>query len=137
MDNQNFETIQPEANPIESDLNRVEHAVHEQTGGSTTPEATERALVRQSLHPMVNVPTASPSIHQSHTAADDAMLPEYLKDAAPEIKDRVERLVEDAFKHGVEHAAIEAQKSGPFVVDALHDALSDRFYEELKKRKMA
>ncbi|EKD24192.1 MAG: hypothetical protein ACD_81C00087G0003 [uncultured bacterium] len=135
MDNQNFEAATPETSQIESDLNRVKQAVHEQTGGSATPEVTERALVRQSLQPMVNIASTPAPTQQTHAAADDAMLPEYLKDASPEIKDRVERLVEDAFANGVEHAAIAAQAFGPFVVDALHDALSDRFYEELQKRK--
>ena len=130
MDTQNFEANQ---NKIEADIHRVGQEVREQTGGSVTPEATERALVRQSLHPMIQAPTVPVPQSGSH-AVDDTMLPSYLKDATVDVKERVERLVEDAFKHGVEHAAIEAQKSGPFVVDALHDALSDKFYEELKKR---
>ena len=131
MDTQNFET----QNQIEADIHRVGQEVREQTGGGATPEATERALVRQSLHPMVQPPVAA-TPNPSTTPADDAMLPSYMKDATIDVKDRVERLVEDAFKNGVEHAAEEAQKSGPFIVDALHDALSDKFYEELKKRNL-
>lgn len=120
---------------IEADLHRVGQEIREQPEGSVAPEVTERELVRRSLHPMVKYPTAAvPQPEQP--AADDMTLPVYLHDASAAIKDRVERLVEDAFKHGVEHAAIEAQKSGPFIVDALHDALSDRFYEELKRRNL-
>lgn len=122
-------------NKIEADLHRVGQEVREQTGGTAAPEATERALVRQSLHPMVQTPAVAVP-QQGRSATDDAMLPSYMKDVPLDVKDRVERLVEDAFKHGVEHAAEEAQKSGPFVVDALHDALSDKFYEELKKRNL-
>lgn len=133
------------SNPIEVDIHRVGQEVRERTGGVATPEDTERALVRQSLHPMVqqgasgvqsNPVAGVPSIQPSRSAKDDAMLPSYMKDVSVDIKDAVERLVEDAFAHGVEYAAIEAQKAGPFVVDALHDALSDRFYEELKKRNL-
>ena len=128
---QNFE----QQNQIEADIHRVGQEVKEQTGGSATPEVTERALVRQSLHPVVKAPTvAVPQAGQP--VVNDMELPVYLHDASAAIKDRVERLVEDAFKHGVEHAAAEAQKSGPFIVDALHDALSDKFYEELKKRNI-
>lgn len=128
----NEEQIQ--TNPIEADIHRVGSEVRERIGGNTTPEATERAMVRQSLHPMMQQTSGVVSAQPNRSATDDVMLPSYMKDAPLDVKDRVERLVEDAFKHGVEHAAIEAQKSGPFVVDALHDALSDRFYEELKKR---
>ena len=122
-------------NKIEADLRRVGQEVKEQTGGSATPEATERALVRQSLHPMVKAPAAAVPQREQPAVNDESLSP-YLRDAAPEVKDRVERLVEDAFKHGVEHAAAEAQMAGPFIVDALHDVLSDRFYEELKRRKL-
>lgn len=129
---QQFETPQ---NQIEADLHTVGREVKEQIGGSVAPEVTERALVRQSLQPMVKTPAPAVS-QQSEVTATDDMLPTYLQDATPDIKDRVERLVEDAFKHGVAHAATEAQKAGPFIVDALHDALSDRFYEELKRRNL-
>src|SRR3989339_2047667 len=106
-------------NKIEADIHRVGQEVKEQAGGGATPEVTERALVRQSLHPMVKAPAvAVPQAGQP--AAVDMELPVYLHDASAAIKDRVERLVEDAFEHGVEHAAVEAQKSGPFIVDALH-----------------
>jgi len=122
-------------NNIEADLHKVGQEVKEQIGGSATPEVTERALVQQSLHPMVKAPAVAVPQSGQPTAVD-MELPVYLHDASAAIKDRVERLVEDAFKHGVEHAAVEAQKSGPFIVDALHDALSDKFYEELKKRNI-
>ena len=122
--------------PIETDLHRVGQEVRERIGGVPAPEATERAMVRQSLQPLVQQTPAVAQTQPGRSATDDASLPTYMKDASVDIKDRVERLIEDAFKHGVEHAAIEAQKSGPFVVDALHDALSDRFYEELKKRNL-
>lgn len=123
-------------NPIEADIHRVGQDVRERTGGVATPEATERVMVHQSLHPMVRQPGGVSATQPGRSTTDDAMLPTYMKDMSIDVKDRVERLVEDAFKNGVEHAAIEAQKSGPFVVDALHDALSDRFYEELKKRNL-
>lgn len=127
---------QIQANQIESDIHRVGQEVRERIGGVPTQEVTERAMVRQSLHPMVQQAPMGATSQPGRSATDDAMLPAYMKDASFDVKDRVERLVEDAFKHGVEHAALEAQKSGPFVVDALHDALSDRFYEELKKRNL-
>jgi hypothetical protein len=122
-------------NPIETDIHRVGSEVRERTGGAITPEVTEREMVRQSLHPMVQQSGTAPA-QPNRSATDDAMLPSYMKNESVDVKDRVERLVEDAFKHGVEHAAMEAQKSGPFIVDALHDALSDRFYEELKRRNL-
>ena len=92
-------------NKIEADIHRVGQEVKEQAGGGATPEVTERALVRQSLHPMVKAPAvAVPQAGQP--AAVDMELPVYLHDASAAIKDRVERLVEDAFEHGVEHAAV-------------------------------
>ena len=121
-------------NTIEADLHRVGKEVREQVSGTSTSEATERALVHHSLHPMVH--SSNAPVAPQHKGAGDVSLPNYMQNAPEVLKERVERLVEDAFAHGVEHAAREAQKEGPFVVDALHDALADVFYDELKRRKL-
>jgi hypothetical protein len=39
-----------------------------------------------------------------------------------------------AFKDGILKASSEAAKASPFVLDAFHDALAGKLYEELKKR---
>ena len=60
--------------------------------------------------------------------------PDYLLKESDEIKNRVEGLINLAFLKGIDLSAREAAKSGPFILDAFHDALTSKLYEELKKR---
>ncbi len=131
MQNQNFEAPRP----LESDIQKIHKETLDRSTSQESAGLSERDLVRQSLRPMMQLKAniQTPSDAQAIT---DAGLPGYLSDATLDIKTRVEQLVEDAFRNGVEHAAVEAGKSGPFVVDALHDALSDHFYDELKRRNL-
>ena len=62
-------------------------------------------------------------------------LPDYLKDAPDDIKLQVEKLIDLAMHYGVEKAAKAASRLNAFVVDAFHDAIADRLYDELKNRK--
>jgi len=41
-----------------------------------------------------------------------------------------------AFQHGIHKAAKEARGQGAFFLDAFHDALTDKLYQEFKKRKL-
>lgn len=66
----------------------------------------------------------------------DNILPAYLKKESPEIKLKVEELIDVAFHHGIDKSVEEARKFGPFILDALHDALTVKLYEELKKRNL-
>ena len=79
-----------------------------------------------------HAPTPTPA-----AASDDAassVLPSYAQSAAPEAKLEIEYLIDVALKHGIDKAMAEAQKSSPFVEDAVRDALAGKLYPELQKR---
>lgn len=61
-------------------------------------------------------------------------LPGYLKEYDDEVKSTVRQLIQTAWQKGIEAAAADARKHGPFVMDAFHDALVDKLYDQLKKR---
>jgi len=61
-------------------------------------------------------------------------LPDYLTAESSQVKDRVNGLIGLAFSKGIETSAKEAAKFGPFILDAFHDALTSKLYEELKNR---
>lgn len=73
---------------------------------------------------------------QKHTAATDNDLPQYLKQESPEIKNSVEELINMTFDKGINASVAEAKKCGPFILDAFHDTLTSKLYDELKKRKL-
>ena len=61
-------------------------------------------------------------------------LPVYLENESPEMKTKIQELIDIALMSGVEKSVIEAKKYSPFVLDALHDALTEKIYNELKNR---
>lgn len=64
------------------------------------------------------------------------ILPKYLDTAPEETKLAVEELLDLAWHKGIKKAAEEAKRAGPLILDAFHDALTDKLYEEFKKRKL-
>ena len=64
------------------------------------------------------------------------MLPQYLQQESPEIRLKVEKLVDLAFHKGIGASISEAKKYGPFMLDAFHDTLTTKIYEELKSRNL-
>ena len=45
-------------------------------------------------------------------------------------------MVDSVFHEGLWKTLAKAKKSDPFVLDAFHDALTDKLYDELKNRKL-
>ena len=66
----------------------------------------------------------------------ESVLPSYLDDMAPEVKLKIEKLADGVFHKGLKKTLVEAKKEGPFFLDALHDVLSDKLYDEMKKREL-
>lgn len=58
----------------------------------------------------------------------------YLDSADEETSDIVNGLLGIVFSSGIEIAIKEAEKQEPYIMDAFHDALTDKLYEELRSR---
>jgi hypothetical protein len=65
---------------------------------------------------------------------DDNVLPDYADQASASVKLEVETLIQKALEHGIYSALGEAKNSSPFVLDAFHDALTGKLYDEFNKR---
>ena|SRR3989344_830921 len=124
---------------LESDIQQLSKEVAEKRQQPEYKEVAERELLRQSLQPFIKRPVGQPT--QAQTAPDastagQSFLPDYLKEMPAEDKLKVGELVDEVFHHGIEKTVKKAVEAGPFVLDAFHDALTDKLYEELKKRKL-
>lgn len=60
-------------------------------------------------------------------------LPSYIQKSSQEITIEVEKLIDKAFHKGLS-AAIKEAKENPLLLDAFHDAITEKLYEEFKKR---
>lgn len=76
----------------------------------------------------------SAQIQPAKPPATSVSLPHYLDKETDLVKLKVEKLLDMAFHKGIKRAAVEARDSGPLIMDAFHDALTDKLYKELKQR---
>jgi len=124
-------------NILEQDIERLSRQIKENKNTPEFKEISERELVKRSLGPIVQKQILEQPIDFSPTKPfQTTILPNYLIDAPDEIKIKVEKLIDMTFHQGIEKTVEEAQKFGPFVLDAYHDALTDKLHAELKRRKL-
>ncbi|NCN53238.1 hypothetical protein GW950_02110 [Candidatus Wolfebacteria bacterium] len=61
-------------------------------------------------------------------------LPKYLDESTEDIQSTVRNLIGIALEKGIDESIKEAKKYGPFILDALHDALTAKVYNDLKSK---
>lgn len=128
MNNKNFEH-----GTLEADIEKLSKEIGEKKNLLEYKKITERELIKQTLRPMIKSSQPTQSIP---SGTQSQILPDYLASASDEIKFQIEELVDLLFHQGIEKVIKRAQRASPFVLDAFHDALTDKLHEELKKRKL-
>ncbi len=76
----------------------------------------------------------SPSSGTSQSQSSS--LPSYAQNAPEEARLKIEKLIDLAWHKGIWRAVQEARNNDPLTIDALHDALTDKIYDEFKKRNL-
>ena len=123
---------------LEQDIKRLSEAVTEKKNLPEYKTTAYRELIKQTIQPLVKkvdytaAAAPSPQTDDSH----GSVLPAYLEEASPEVKLQVEKLIDSVFHEGLSKAVAKAESAGSFILDAFHDALADKLYDELKKRKL-
>ena len=121
---------------LEADIRKLSQEVAEKKTLPQYERVPDREIVKRSLAPLVSQPAVQTPLKSGDEEGEEDFLPDYLKEADPEMKLAVERLVDQAFHEGIARAVSSAQAAGPFILDSFHDALADKLYEELKARKL-
>lgn len=119
---------------LEKDMAHLEREIAGLGEKQNAETISGKEMVRQSLQSMTGTPPAAASQAQTSSTDEDALLPNYVKNASPEVKLQVEKLLETSMQKGIVAAAEEAKKGDPYVLDAFHDALVEKLYPELQKR---
>lgn len=126
-----------EHSALEQDIERLSKEITEKRNLLEHKDLSEKELIKQTLQPIVKPTTKiDESAVQSTGQREEIFLPDYLKDSPAEIKLQVEKLINSVFHQGIEKAAQQASQAGAFILDAFHDALTDKLHEELNRRKM-
>lgn len=122
---------------------KFEHSALEQDIQRLSAEVKERGLSekgKEGLKIVIKEKIAAPSPVVSVPAQpakppfSSVTLPGYLESETDLVKLKVEKLLDLAWHKGIKRASEEARDGGPLVLDAFHDALTDKLYNELKQR---
>jgi hypothetical protein len=117
---------------LEADIARLAQEVKLHRERPENRGVAEKDILKKSLQTLTaSAPAPAGTAAQ---ASPSGVLPSYMQQASAETKLEVEYLVDMAFHHGLDKAVEKAKVSGPFVLDALHDALTGKLYGELKRR---
>lgn len=127
-------------NTLEKDIERLSKEVIEKKNLEENKENPERDIIKQAITPLIfqvkNQQVKKINDSHAENSGEETFLPDYLKESPMEIKLQVEKLVESVFDNGLEKTIKKATALNAFVLDAFHDALTDKLYEELKMRKL-
>jgi hypothetical protein len=115
---------------LERDIEKLSQEIREL---KSVDRSNGREFLKQTLHGQFFAPSDS-SGSDSVTKKTNGVLPGYLKDAPAETKFAIEKLIDFAWHKGIMSAIKLAKEGDPLVLDAFHDALTDKLYDELVSR---
>jgi hypothetical protein len=123
---------------LEADIERLSKEIAEKKNLPEYKEISEKELIKQVLQPLIKTTADGErqATSEKRESVEKRILPDYLSDSPAEIKIQVEKLIDSVFHQGIDKVVKTAKQGNPFVLDAFHDALVDKLYEELKKRKL-
>ena len=118
---------------LEEDMKRLAAEVERQK------ETESREVIKAALGAKIHETTPSGAAREGVSSAAASPLPAYSGDATPEMRLKVEQLVDVAWHKGVDAAVAEARvlakrKDGPALLDMFHDALTGKLHEEMVRR---
>lgn len=127
-----------EHNALESDIKKLGAEIAEKKNLAEHKNLSEKELIKKTLKPMFGQDIEQSTVVHSkiQQPEQNQFFPDYLKDAPQEIKLHVKELVDSLFQQGIEKVIKRAKRASPFILDAFHDALTDKLHEELKSRKI-
>lgn len=97
----------------------------------------EKEVVREVLGEKIKqVSPVPPASSPAGTTAKPGVGTSYLDSVDPETEAEVNRLLGIVFSKGIEAAISEAERDDAYLMDAFHDALTDKMYEEMRTRGM-
>lgn len=118
---------------LENDIQKLAEQVKAIKIKAEKNHISEVEIIKKSLAALTSLPPQQTTSSQNNTN----LLPQYAASFPPETNLEIEYLLDMAFHQGIIKALNQALKSqNPAIIDAFHDALAGKLYDELKKRKI-
>lgn len=119
---------------LETDIERLQAEVSQIRGQAEARDLSDKEVLRAAIDRLVpreeHHPGTTPALPQNKSE----FLPEYTAEAPLDVKLEIEGLLDEAFHEGISKAISRARKANPYVLDAFHDVLTGKLYEEFKNR---
>ncbi len=127
-----------EHNALEADILKLSKEIADKRQLLEHRDLSERDIIKKIIQPIIKnqITDQQQTASGQQSVIQSQSLPDYLKDSPADIRLQVEKLIDLAMHYGVKKAARAANQSSAFIVDAFHDAITDKLYDELKNRKI-
>lgn len=122
---------------LEADIRELADATRERTSGDITKESLEETIREKVYGPDPRIsPNEADRVQMNATpnAVKPSPLPSYASTVDPQSRLRAEELLDLAWHKGLRAAVKDVKKESPIVMDLFHDAITERMYDEFKKR---
>ena len=141
---ENSSTIEQEIARLEQQLQEKKLALGDQETGAqeTIPSDKEilheivREKIQESAETQQTIPPSLPAQAGDDTTVQPAPAVESPSYLTPELKDKIQQLINLAFNKSIDEAIKEASKTNnAALIDAFHDVIVDELYNSLIERK--
>lgn len=128
MENVSQSVIESEIAELTKQI-EAKRTVLEQTKGLIEEKEIVRQVVGEKISEASSVATPPPKVSSPKSSGKGS----YLDSADEETTEIVNALLAIVFSKGIDVAIKEAQQQPPYILDAFHDALTDKIYDQLKE----
>jgi len=121
-----------EHSALERDIQELSQEVKEAGSEERTREVIRSSVAEKIYGPgVIPKPSASPAPPPPSLGSP---LPHYAENLPAEVKLKVENLLDLVWHKGIDNAVKEVKKSDPLTMDLFHDAITEKLFNEFKRR---
>ena len=117
----------------EEDLKKIKNQFELAQKSPESEKTSPREVLKESIKSLFP-PEKRTASESGRPESNEANLPAYLRESDPAVKDLIQSLIAVAYRDGPAAAVAAASKHGDFILDAFHDALTEKLYPELVRR---
>ncbi|HEY4475615.1 MAG TPA: hypothetical protein VJB92_02760 [Candidatus Paceibacterota bacterium] len=114
----------------------IEQSGNLEQGKEAIKEAIGERIYKSPLPPETEQASQAQPQTSKEKAKDTSSLPSYAGKLPAEAKLRAEQILDLAWHKGINAAIKEVRKTDPLTMDLFHDAITEKLYQEFKKRRI-
>lgn len=121
--------LEQEIADLSAAIEEKKAALERERGGAVESREVLHSVVAEKINQQAPMFVSKPSTQKTSTTS-------YLDDLSPSDAARVNALIDLVPTKGLNKAIEMAKDQPPYILDAFHDALTDKLHDELKRQKL-